>query len=71
MGLVSGNRNVTLAWAAGGFILPAPAQEYLAACVIPVLALPLVVNAALALIAQWPRQPADHQAIPRVQTRPN
>jgi ACR3 family arsenite transporter len=57
VGLVSGNRNVTLAWAAGGFILPAPAQEYLAACVIPVLVLPLAVNAALALTATWLRRP--------------
>ncbi len=70
VGLVSGNRNVTLAWAAGGFILPGPAQEYLAACVIPVLTLPLVVNAALALTARWPRQPARVRGIPRALPHP-
>jgi predicted Na+-dependent transporter len=71
VGLVSGNRNVTLAWAAGGFTLPAPAQEYLAACVIPVLMLPLVVKGALALAAQWPRQPACDQAIQPTRPPPN
>jgi ACR3 family arsenite transporter len=71
VGLVSGNRNVTLAWAAGGFTLPALAQEYLAACVIPVLALPLVVKLVLALTAQWPRQPAGDRAIPPARSRPN
>lgn len=66
VGLVSGNRNVTLAWAAGGFILPALAQEYLAACVIPVLVLPLVVKAVLALTAPWLRRPIRDLAIPLV-----
>jgi arsenite transporter len=49
IGLVSGNRNVTLAWAAASFGLPALAEGYVAACVIPVLALPLIVKLCLAL----------------------
>jgi arsenite transporter len=44
IGLVSGNRNVTLAWAAAGFGLPPLAEGYVAACVIPVLALPLIIK---------------------------
>ena len=49
IGLVSGNRNVTLAWAAASFGLPPLAEGYVAACVIPVLALPLIVKLGLAL----------------------
>lgn len=41
VGLLTGNRNVTLAWAAAGTALPPQGEAYLAACVIPVLALPL------------------------------
>ena len=48
-GLVSGNRNVTLVWAAAGFGLPPLAQGYVAACVIPVLALPLIIKLCLRL----------------------
>ncbi|WP_205772464.1 hypothetical protein [Microvirga calopogonii] len=44
VGLVSGNRNVTLAWAAAGATLPAATEAYVAACVLPVLALPLAVK---------------------------
>jgi arsenite transporter len=44
IGLISGNRNVTLAWAAAGFGLPPLAEGYVAACVIPVLALPLIIK---------------------------
>ena len=44
VGLVSGNRNVTLAWAAAGATLPAATEAYVAACVLPVLALPLVIK---------------------------
>ncbi|WP_262273394.1 hypothetical protein [Microvirga yunnanensis] len=44
VGLVSGNRNVTLAWAAAGTTLPAATEAYVAACVLPVLALPLAVK---------------------------
>lgn len=44
IGLVSGNRNVTLVWAAASFGLPSLAEGYVAACVIPVLALPLIVK---------------------------
>src|SRR6266852_6297285 len=49
IGLVSGNRNVTLAWAAASFGLPPLAEGYVAACVIPVLALPLIVRLGIAL----------------------
>jgi len=49
IGLVSGNRNVTLAWAAASFGLPPLAEGYVAACVIPVLALPLIVKLGIAL----------------------
>jgi arsenite transporter len=49
IGLVSGNRNVTLAWAAASFGLPPLAEGYVAACVIPVLALPLIVRLSLRL----------------------
>ncbi len=47
IGLLSGNRNVTLAWAAAGASLPAAAEAYVAACVLPVLALPLAVKGTL------------------------
>jgi predicted Na+-dependent transporter len=49
IGLVSGNRNVTLVWAAASFGLPSLAEGYVAACVIPVLALPLIVKLCLKL----------------------
>jgi ACR3 family arsenite transporter len=49
IGLVSGNRNVTLAWAAASFGLPPLAEGYVAACVIPVLALPLIVKLCIRL----------------------
>lgn len=49
LGLVSGNRNVTLAWAAAGFGLPQAAESYVAACVVPVLALPLILRGFLSL----------------------
>lgn len=48
VGLVSGNRNVTLAWAAAGATLPAQTEAYVAACVLPVLSLPLAVKAMMA-----------------------
>ncbi|MFX8278000.1 hypothetical protein ABTL45_19205, partial [Acinetobacter baumannii] len=41
VGLLSGNRNVTLAWAVSSTGSSSLAEGYLAACVIPVLALPL------------------------------
>lgn len=47
IGVVSGNRNVTLVWAAASFGLPSLAEGYVAACVIPVLALPLIVKLCL------------------------
>lgn len=49
IGLLSGNRNVTLAWAAASFGLPPTAEGYVAACVIPVLALPLLVRLSVRL----------------------
>jgi hypothetical protein len=50
VGLVSGNRNVTLVWAAASFGLPPLAEGYVAASVVPVLALPLVAKLAGAFI---------------------
>jgi arsenite transporter len=47
IGLVSGNRNVTLVWAAASFGLPSLAEGYVAASVIPVLALPLIIKLCL------------------------
>ncbi|MGY2051978.1 hypothetical protein [Methylobacterium sp. JK268] len=55
VGLVSGNRNVTLAWAAAGTTLAAPSEAYIAACVIPVLSLPLVLKSTFALRARAAR----------------
>lgn len=49
IGLVSGNRNVTLVWAAASVGLPSLAEGYVAACVIPVLALPLIIKLCLRL----------------------
>jgi predicted Na+-dependent transporter len=46
--LVSGNRNVTLAWAAAGSTLPMATEAYVAACVLPVLAMPLAIKGVLA-----------------------
>ena len=40
---------MTLAWAAAGFGLPHDAESYVAACVVPVLALPLILRVAVAL----------------------
>ncbi len=44
VGLVSGNRNITLAWAAASATLPPIAQTYVAASVVPILLLPLVLK---------------------------
>ena len=49
IGLVSGNRNVTLAWAAAGGTLSTFTEAYIAACVIPILSLPLLIKAGFAL----------------------
>lgn len=51
VGLVSGNRNVTLAWAASSLALPPQAEGYLAACVVPVLALPLIIKMSCLLLS--------------------
>jgi arsenite transporter len=47
IGLLAGNRNVTLAWAAASVSLPQTAERYIAICVIPVLVLPLLIKAAI------------------------
>lgn len=44
VGLLSGNRNVTLAWAATSTGASSVAEGYLAVCVVPVLALPLLIK---------------------------
>jgi predicted Na+-dependent transporter len=51
IGLVSGNRNVTLAWAAASTSLPTLAEGYVAACVVPVLLLPFLTKVSLFLVA--------------------
>jgi ACR3 family arsenite transporter len=48
VGLVSGNRNVTLAWAAASGTLHSWTEAYVAACVIPILILPLLVRGGFA-----------------------
>lgn len=50
IGLVSGNRNVTLAWAATGGTLSTFTEAYIAACVIPILSLPLIIKSGFALL---------------------
>jgi ACR3 family arsenite transporter len=59
VGLVSGNRNVTLAWAATSFGLPSTTEGYVAACVIPVLALPLIIRLLLWLVGFGKRLVVD------------
>ena len=49
LGLVTGNRNVTLAWAIAGSAFPPAAEAFVIAAVIPVLVLPLAVKSALAV----------------------
>ena len=49
IGLVTGNRNVTLAWAIAGSSLPPAAEAFVIAAVIPVLMLPLAIKSALAV----------------------
>jgi len=66
VGLVSGNRNVTLAWAAAGSTLPMATEAYLAACVLPVLALPLAVKAVLAARARLVAVPDGRKGAPAV-----
>jgi ACR3 family arsenite transporter len=50
IGLVSGNRNVTLAWAAAGGTLSTFTEAYVAACVIPILSLPLLIKGCFVLL---------------------
>jgi predicted Na+-dependent transporter len=50
MGLLTGNRNVTLAWAFAGSALPSGAEAYVAAAVLPILALPLLMTIGLSLV---------------------
>jgi arsenite transporter len=64
IGLVSGNRNVTLAWAAAGGTLSMFTEAYIAACVIPILSLPLLVKGGFALVrAVRTRPPVAHSAV--------
>jgi len=65
VGLVSGNRNVTLAWAAAGSTLPPATEAYVAACVLPVLALPLAVKGAIAARARLVNMLAGQKPAPR------
>lgn len=60
IGVLSGNRNVTLAWAAASFGLPPLAEAYVAACVIPVLALPLIVKFSSTIVG-WLNQTSDRR----------
>ena len=53
IGLLSGNRNVTLAWAVMGSSLSPDAQCYLAICAVPVRVLPLVIKTAHRAVALW------------------
>ncbi|CCD97042.1 conserved membrane hypothetical protein [Bradyrhizobium sp. ORS 375] len=71
IGLVSGNRNVTLAWAAASAGLPPLAESYVATCVIPVLTLPLIIKACVSLTARVRAmsRPAVHHDV-RVSTLP-
>jgi ACR3 family arsenite transporter len=55
VGLIAGNRNVTLAWAVAGASLPAQGEAYIAACVIPVLSLPLLIKIMFAIRARFVR----------------
>ena len=50
IGLVSGNRNVTLAWAAARGTLSTFTEAYVAACVIPILSLPLIIKGSFVLL---------------------
>jgi ACR3 family arsenite transporter len=50
IGLVSGNRNVTLAWAAAGGTLSTFTEAYVAACVIPILSLPLIIKGCFVML---------------------
>ena len=49
IGLVTGNRNVTLAWAIAGSALAPAAEAFVIAAVIPVLVLPLAIKSVLAV----------------------
>jgi arsenite transporter len=68
VGLISGNRNVTLAWAAASGTLHAWTEAYVAACVIPILLLPIVLRGVFAIqrevrareIEIYPPKPNHH-----------
>ena len=57
IGLVSGNRNVTLAWAAAGGTLSTFTEAYVAACVIPILILPLMIKGSFVLLKTFRVRP--------------
>jgi arsenite transporter len=65
IGLLSGNRNVTLAWAAAGSSLSSFTEAYIAACVIPILSLPLVIKVSSALFRTI-RTRSPHARPPRL-----
>ena len=69
LGLVTGNRNVTLAWAIAGSALPPAAEAFVIAAVIPVLVLPLAVKSALAVGRFGPLHRAPRLR-PRQEARP-
>jgi ACR3 family arsenite transporter len=69
IGLLSGNRNVTLAWAAASFGLPPLAEGYVAACVIPVLMLPLIVKIGTNLYTRAPSTSLRAYGVPRDDVR--
>jgi ACR3 family arsenite transporter len=64
VGLVSGNRNVTLAWAAAGGTLSTFTEAYVAACVIPILSLPLLIKSGFMLLNYLPAKRRGDICIP-------
>jgi ACR3 family arsenite transporter len=71
IGLISGNRNVTLAWAAASAALSQLGEAYVAACVIPVLTLPLILRAVLkgrriVEKGRWSRPDDDRGCVQRI-----
>jgi ACR3 family arsenite transporter len=63
-GLVGGNRNVTLAWAAAGMGLPAETELALAMCVFPIFMLPALFRWLIPRPAALFRRRPAAQAIP-------
>jgi ACR3 family arsenite transporter len=61
VGLIGGNRNVTLAWAAASGTLHSWTEAYVAACVIPILLLPLVIRGVFAIRKELRARTAEIQ----------